>query len=382
MKKYSEYAETPIEILENLDLTNNELFDIVKKYEPNMQTEEVHKEIMLANEMDRMTENLRHFLGESESELSLNIKKLTTNAKFVFSTLYLACECQDQITIDRILSIFVVLGETLHIKLNSHIVKTLARIFNAYPSKDTITIGTFFKNLRMHIKRIFPDYFLPLNKEVFDNVEMHENLLLNSQTFKNFIDEDEERDLAYTSFRIGTMYSRGKSGRPMTSKHNHGDKGEFNNLDDIPESKNEMIDKDGLLDGGNTSGGRGKKGQKNDENFKKLGTKDDVKNTTKDTGEVVNPNEGIMQTDINQGDNEKHEGRLDTNQLDGSPERNVNDSQDNPNINSQEFRQGTAIDENKMSDDIHVEESQGKQQTEEGKHVQQTDDTVINYNTF
>jgi len=350
-----------------------------------MQTEEIQKEIMIANEMDRITENLRHYLGESESELSLNIKKLTTNAKFVFSTLCLACEMQESISIDRILNIFNVLGETLHIKITKDILKNLGKIFGAY-SNNMITLNQFFKNLRIHMKRLFPDFFNPISKETFDNIEMHENLLLNSQTFKNFIDEDEERDLAYTSFTIKSMYSRAKSGRPMTAKINQHDD-QYNNLDDIPESKGDLIDKNGLLDKGN----KGKTLQKNTSKDSKTATKEDnLKNTTKDlsTGEVnVNNDNENLHTDGNQNrsmsDKKTSEREnLNTKELGGSPDkRGLNDSDNNVNFNSQEIRQGTAIlsDSDKLPDEIRNDQYTDEKQTEE-KLIQQTEDTVYYLN--
>jgi hypothetical protein len=61
---------------------------------------------------------------------------------------------------------------------------------------------------------------------------LHENLLLNSQNFKNYIDDDLERSLAKSSFTIRSLYSRIKSGRPITGRpilSSRGEEGDFVN---------------------------------------------------------------------------------------------------------------------------------------------------------
>jgi len=379
IQKYSEFADTPIEILENLDLSNEELFDIVKKYDPRLQTEEVHKEILVNSELENTSMNLRNFLGENESELSLNIKKLATNAKFIFSTLYLACEGQETISIDRILAVFVVLGETLHIKLTKDVLKNLGKIFNAY-SNGEITLNPFFKNLRIHMKRLFPNFFTPVITENINNIEMHENLLLNSQTFKNFIDEDEERDLAYTSFTIRTMYSRAKSTRPVTGK-----KDQYNNLDDIPESKDEFIDKNNLLDSGNEVSKMKKKNAsdkvnedpKNHEKKPFLNeldrskaTKGEEKQTIKDlsTGDQQQVNNENLQTDGNPVVSEKkNTDGLESKDLESVPNNNANETEHNV-FNNHDIRSGPNImsESEKLPEEIHNDnESQLKQLTDE-----------------
>ncbi len=349
----------------------------------------------MANEIDSITQNLHSYLGESESELSLNIKKLTTNAKFVFSTLFLAGECQEALSIDRILRIFIVLGETLHIKVTKDILKNLGKIFNALNGNE-ILINPFFKNLRIHMKRLFPDYFSPAPKETYDNVEMHENLLLNSQTFKNFIDEDEERGLAYTSFTIRTMYSRAKSGRPMTGKVNNDNNDNFNNLDDIPETKNDMIgDKDGLLDNQKNAKKtqvrevkqpieekplEEKRGYEDDD--KKVvtgvtgegkdlstGEQQNVEGSSLDRQKTENINQDLESKELESPDNVRQESE----QI-SQPKYNESDNV----MNSHEIRSGTNImDSEKLAEeDIVNMEMEGEKHPTDEKIIQPTEDTV------
>jgi hypothetical protein len=233
------------------------------------------------------------------------------------------------------------------------------------------------------MKRLFPDFFCPIPRETFDNIEMHENLLLNSQTFKNFIDEDEERDLAYTSFTIRTMYSRAKSGRPMTGtvKIGHGDE-QYNNLDDIPESKDDMIDKNGLLDERGQGKKISKRGSNNEEKkISETGTKEITKDLSLTGGEQnVNNNEMQLQTEVNPIQTVEKDN-IETKDLDQNEKSPRKDADyDNMVINSQDIKSGPNLmsDENKFAEDMHNgnDESQMKQNTEE-KLIQPSEDTVI-----
>ena len=239
-----------------MDLTNEELLEIVKKYDESFNPLEPDEmEVQLAEE-ERLTQNLSEFLGSNESELTLNVKKLATNSKFIFSTLYLAADCSDDLHLSRFIIVLDILGETLHIKITKETLKKLADILGAF-EEDKISINYFFKQLRIHIRKLYPELLAPIIKDNIDNVELHENLLLNSQNFRNFIDEDDEKELAHTSFTIRSIYSRAKSGRPITGKVMNQEMDEYrNNLDDIPEVNNEMIgekDEHDLLDKKSTS---------------------------------------------------------------------------------------------------------------------------------
>jgi len=193
-------------------------------------------------EEDKITNKLRSFLGDYETELTLNVKKLVMNAKFIYSTLYLACEYKDSIEIGRFIMVLDILGETLHIKLTKEILKPLSKILGVfYTDGNEVGLQGFFKQLRFHMRRIYPDLLTPIINDETGNVELHENLLLNSQTFKNFIDEDEERELAHSNFTIRSIYSGKKSIRPVTGLTRQGGDG----LDGIQEVHDDHMNEKG-----------------------------------------------------------------------------------------------------------------------------------------
>ena len=69
----------------------------------------------------------------------------------------------------------------------------IAKILNCYIKEDKkIIIDVFFKELKFYMSNIFPDIRINTIDSRIDelnSVELHENLLLNSQNFKNYIDD-------------------------------------------------------------------------------------------------------------------------------------------------------------------------------------------------
>jgi hypothetical protein len=124
---------------------------------------------------------------------------------------------------------------------------------------------TFFKQLRNYVSFIFPEVKIyefnegNVTKSNFATAnslfnegksnELHENLLRSSQNFKNYFDDDLEKDLTKSSFSIRSLYTRNKSARPYTSKgfySERADEADMVNQDfeDIPEDKNALTEVD------------------------------------------------------------------------------------------------------------------------------------------
>jgi hypothetical protein len=254
LERYSKHSNIPMHLLENLDMTNEELKEIVRKYE---NVEEDHQQMddgfINSQEQDtKVLEKLEAFLGSEDSDICINIKKFTINARFIYTILFLSAEDLN-FEAERIMGILEILRDTLHISIEQQHLIELAKIFKVYTKEgNRIKLDEFFKKLRFYMNIIFPDIKSSSNigdsrLDEYNNVELHENLLLNSQNFRNYIDDDFERDLAKSSFTIRSLYTRNKSaGRPMTGKVTTGNNNDDDmvnqqyGFDDIPERKNEM----------------------------------------------------------------------------------------------------------------------------------------------
>jgi hypothetical protein len=255
LERYSKHSSIPMPLLENLDMTNEELREVVKKYEnveENQQVMEIN-EINTHEQDSKILEKFSEFLGSEDNDICINIKKITINVRFIYTILFLSAEDLN-FEVERIMNIFDVLKETLHIAIEQKDLIELAKIFKVYTKDGSrIKIDDFFKKLKFYMSILFPDikgssHLGDSRTDDFNCVELHENLLLNSQNFKNYIDDDFERDLAKSTFTIRSLYSRGKSaGRPITGKmqtNNDDDMVQQYGFDDIPEKKNEYEEDD------------------------------------------------------------------------------------------------------------------------------------------
>jgi hypothetical protein len=254
LERYTKHSNIPMHLLENLDMTNEELKEVVRKYE-NIEegNQQMEENFVNPQEQDtKVLEKLEVFLGSIDSDICINFKKLTINSRFIYTILFLSAE-DINFEVERIVGILEVLRETLHIIIEQKDLIELAKIFKVY-SKDgsKIKLDDFFKKLRFYMNLIFPDIKSSTNigdshLDDYNNVEQHENFLLNSQNFRNYIDDDFERDLAKSSFTIRSLYTRNKSAdRPVTGRVTTGNNNDDDlvnqqyGFDDIPEKRNEM----------------------------------------------------------------------------------------------------------------------------------------------
>lgn len=293
LEKYSQHTGSPMNILENLDLLNDELRDIVKKFDENFfeenndsalennynnnnninninryQNENMvrFRDIAISLDDHKMVQKLQSFLEEDEADKSIFFRKCAMNAGFIYSIFYLASEDQKNLTPQRIIIMLEILKETLHMKIEEKDLIVLAKILKSYESGN-ININTFLNSIAYFTKILYPDLNLNMfannhiqknmnnmsynystnnfysatgnnfaynssmlnyydinnnNLENLNSVEMHENFLLrSSQKFHD--DEDEfEKDIGKSTFSIKTLYSRPKTGRPMTSTRGFG----------------------------------------------------------------------------------------------------------------------------------------------------------------
>jgi hypothetical protein len=253
IERYIKLTGTPENVVENLNLSNDELREIVKKIDKDAdygETEYGSKEVPNQINENKILTKLEEFLENENTEISVICKKLAINSKFIYTVLYLVNSNEDEIDIKRLPGVFEILAETLHFNLEEKSLTKIASILQALTTDSkSIKLLTFFKNLRFYISSLFTDVKLDYggtqshfqgssqnnfnqNNLEMNSVELHENLLLNSQNFKNYIDDDLERSLAKSSFTIRSLYSRIKSGRPTTGRpvlSSRGEEGDFVN---------------------------------------------------------------------------------------------------------------------------------------------------------
>jgi hypothetical protein len=261
--KYMEYTGNPTYVIENLQMTNDELKEIVKNFDEDLKREmdAQKKEEEVVGEEAKILAKLKNFLKADDSDYSAICKKLATNANFIYSVLYLVNEMQDELSPKRIQAVLEILSETLHIHTDEKIIFDIAKILNSLSQNESLLkLHSFFKNIQIYVSNIFPDFKLndivsygntsrsnfATTNNLFNEVkpiELHENLLMTSQNFKNYNDDDIERELGKSStFSIRSLYTRNKSARPYTSKGQFSERVEDSdmvnqNFEDIPEKK-------------------------------------------------------------------------------------------------------------------------------------------------
>ena len=204
-------------------MSNDELREIVKKYDEDLRLQndsKVEKEI---SKEEKQCNEFKNLISKENSDNFENIKNLSIHAKFLNTTFFLVSNLSDELDVKRFMQVFEILGETVNINItDKNLLKTLCEILET--SFPNIKLSEFFKNLRAVSNKVFPDlaHIVTGVNELFGvnikNVELHENLLMNSQNFKNFVDDDFEKDLAGASITMRSLYSRTKSGRPQTTK--------------------------------------------------------------------------------------------------------------------------------------------------------------------
>jgi hypothetical protein len=206
LEKYSQHTGSPISVLENLDLLNDELREIVRKFDENFiecisdnnddtairlntcyniyfpeQQEFVKingKKITL--EENSILKKLQHLLENEDSEVSLFCRKIAMNATFIFSVLYLLSEDQENLSSKRILNSFEIMKETMHLSIEENNLINLAKILSAYDKeKQYINFLNLIKSIHFYSQLIFTN----LNLKAFKNIPKTTTSLSNN----NFI---------------------------------------------------------------------------------------------------------------------------------------------------------------------------------------------------
>ena len=268
IEKYMQYTGNPIYVIENLQLSNDELKEIVKNYDEELrrELEAQNKEEEAANEEAVIYAKFKQFIGDYDSEYSIICKKLATNASFVYTVLYLVNDSGDELSIKRIQSVLETLSDALNIKTEETIIFNLARIFNTLTSNESqVRLFTFFKQLTNFVSYVYPEIKIHeynqgnLTKSQFTTTnslfnegkpnELHENLLKNSQIFHNYFDDELEKDATKSSFSIRSLYTRSKSARPFTAKGHYSERVEDADIvnqdfEEVHENKNALIEVD------------------------------------------------------------------------------------------------------------------------------------------
>ena len=195
--------------------------EIVKKYDEELRLQNDSKFKKETSKEEKQIKSLKELAGNSNSENFQNIKNLSIHAKFINTAMFLSSNLSDELDVKRFLQILEIIGETVYINITEHnLIKSLCQILDtAFP---VIKLSDFFKNLRETSNQVFQDLshivagVNDLGGITSKNVELHENLLMNSQNFK-YVD-DFENELAAASITMRSLYSRTKSRRPQTTK--------------------------------------------------------------------------------------------------------------------------------------------------------------------
>lgn len=229
-------SDIPIPTIEKLNLSNDEMRDIVKKYDEELKLNNESNFRKEFSKEEKQIIDFKDFVGNANSENFQNIKNLSIHAKFINTAMFLSSNLSDELDVKRFLTILEILGETVYITiLDPNLIKRLCEIFEI--SFPVIKLSEFFKNLREISNKVFQDLaqiiagVSDLVGKTSKNVELHENLLLSSQNFK-YVD-DFENELAAASITMRSLYSRTKSGRPQTTKGLFSPSNIINNDEDL-----------------------------------------------------------------------------------------------------------------------------------------------------
>lgn len=271
VEKYMFYTGNPLYVIENLKLSNIDLKEIVKNYDDELRREmeaQVKIEEIISEE-EKIVNKLKNYLGDYDTDISVTFKKLATNSGFIYTVLFLVNEMQDELSPKRIQNVCEILNETLHLNTDEKMIFYLSKIMNALSQNDTmVKLYTFFKNLKYYTANIFPEfksnldlsYYGSNSKSNFGNtitnnlfneaksVELHENLLISSQNFKNYLDDvDIEKELGKSNFSIKSLYTRTKSARPYTARGYYSERTDDADMvnqqfEDIGENNNELVE--------------------------------------------------------------------------------------------------------------------------------------------
>lgn len=294
VEKYAQVSGVPINIVMNMNIMNQELREILKRYNIQLEdkVEETHTQL---TEEKIKTENLKSFIGRETSLLCISIKNLYTYAQFIYTIIHL-CASAEEIEVTRIIHILSILESSIHVKLSEEDLICLAKLLDSYMKEgNLIKFELFFKTLRSRVASIFPDLSIAVYQDKESNqqqIELHENLLLSSQNFK-YVD-DSFKELGKMNFSIRSLYNRGKSGKSQ-SLSNIG-----NTHDNFSRDKEDMVNHYGSNDEFVE-----KINEENEENIEKSGAS--YENFDKSEKVETGDNDARKETDKNIKEEKKEE---------------------------------------------------------------------------
>ena len=227
MEKYLKYTKSSPYIVENLQLSNYELKEIVKKFdEEERKNDPVVENVYEDPERAKMLKSIEEMLQNEDD--ALIIKKIYLNSKFINTVLFLANKKEDMIELQRIVSIFDILKENLLFQFDLKFIKKLSKSLNALSKEEDVfyvNLPTFFKNLKEIHDLYFPEEMINMSIMTEDNVsqmQQHESMLLQSQNYKNVIDEESQNDIYKTDLKIKALYDT-KRKLPQIDENNKED---------------------------------------------------------------------------------------------------------------------------------------------------------------
>lgn len=250
--KYSELTGIPVHIVNNMNMINEEFREIIKRYNVEVLDRLELSEVTEINN-DTKINKLKQFLGSDTSLLCISIKSFYTYIQFLYSVVTLAAASSSNFELNRLITILEILEEALHIRISFKEMLLLVKIMESYVETNSFNIDTFFINLKNTMRILYPSLATAVysdslsNNKINKNFEMHENLLINTQNFKQ-IDFDYQKDFGKTSFTIKSFYLRNKSGNNVSKNK------EYDDDDDDNECYNkDFVNQEMEVDNNNTN---------------------------------------------------------------------------------------------------------------------------------
>ena len=224
IEKYMKHTGNQGFIIDNLNITNQELKEIVKQYDNeeqknnnegnknknmnnnnneynNLQESNNYLSQIESSTVTKMKKDLEKLISNEED--FIKIKKFFLNYKLISTVLYLANDKQENMELQRVVDIFDVLGENMLFDIDLFFITNLAKGLNAILPEDRkyFNLTVFFNNLFQAREIYFPDeeasQYMPSESNILDqNLEnTNNNIIAQSASpigpFKDLYDDSE-----------------------------------------------------------------------------------------------------------------------------------------------------------------------------------------------
>ena len=200
-------------IINNLNMTNQELREVVKQFNNeeeknngednninnypeynnnNLQETNNNLSQIESSTVTKMKKDLEKLVSNDEDYIK--IKKFFMNYKLISTVLYLANDKQDTMELKRVVDIFDVLGENMLFEVDLFFITNLAKGLNAIipEDKNCFSIMTFFNNLFQAHEIYFPDeeasQYMPSESNILDPNDENNMIIPNSSVIRPFKD--------------------------------------------------------------------------------------------------------------------------------------------------------------------------------------------------